>query len=87
MQTCRLPHGQDKTVALPDLKQKLNMDCDKQAKSAVHHSFFGAPTPRGGTAAASRKGRYFVGGNKLTTDVAEEVRGRGQSFLHCTKYH
>ena len=54
---------------------------------AVHHSFFGAPTPRGKQLLPREKAAVFVGGNKLTTDVAAEVRlclGEGEARAFYT---
>lgn len=69
------------------LEQQLNVDCDRQAKAAVHRSFFGAPTSRGEQLLPLEKAAVFVGGNKLTTDVASEVRfclGEGEARAFYT---
>ena len=73
------------------LEQQLNADCDRQAKSAVHRSFFGASTPRGKQLLPREKAAVFVGGNKHYRRGSGGAflprRGRGQSFLHCAKHH
>ncbi len=69
------------------LEQQLNVDCDRQAKAAVHRSFLGAPTSRGEQLLPLEKAAVFVGGNKLTTDVAAEVRfclGEGEARAFYT---
>ena len=57
------------------LEEQLNVDCDLLAKSAVARSMEGgAPAQRGKQLLPLERAAVFVEGNKITTDVAEDVR-------------